>query len=182
MAWTVVLLAAVACGARLVEPLHATRLGHRQAGRWLATCADASGAVLDTRGWTGLYSGRKTYRYDDAREAFADPKLAYVVLERRELGFPGRRSRTLRYLLEVAGEPVAAFSECEATGQARRTVIVYRWNAERFSRWRAAHVDSPGTSAGAKERPKNTTPISTATRCRERPLWRSVGCKTGVPW
>ena len=107
-------------------------------------------AVLDTRGWTGLYSGRKTYRCADARAAFADPELAYVVLERRELGFTGRRSRTLRYLLEVAGKPVASFDECESTGRARRTVVVYRWRPERFARWHAERVDSPGTSAGAK--------------------------------
>jgi hypothetical protein len=119
---------------RLIEPLHASRLGHRRAAEWLAQGADVPGAVLDTRGWTGLYSGRPTYRYEDARKAFSDPELAYVVLERRELEYASRRSRTLRHLLTLGAERVATFPESRTAEPGPRTVVVYRWRPERFSR------------------------------------------------
>jgi len=140
LAWTVVLLAA---GVGLVEaakPLHVVRLGHRLAGEWLAREAEAPGLVLDTRGWTGLYSGRTTYRYDDAQAAFAHPQLAYVVLERRELQHQSGRSRTLKHLLDVAAEPVAVFPNADKVEPGQRVVVAYRWNADRFSQWLAGRL------------------------------------------
>ena len=133
--WTVVVLAMLFLFSEVVEPLGVNRLGHRLAAEWLAEEADAPGCVLDTRGWTGLYSGRATFGYDDARAAFGHPRLAYVVLERRELEYDSRRSRTMKHLLEVAGEPVAAFPDPKCAAPAQSVVAVYRWNAERFSQW-----------------------------------------------
>ena len=70
-------LAAAACLPQTLSALHPTRIGHRQAGQWLAE-ADEPGTVLDTRGWTALYSGRPTLRYDAAKAAYRLPDLAYV--------------------------------------------------------------------------------------------------------
>ena len=127
-----VALAVAGCLLQTSRPLHAGRQGHRSAGEWLALEADAPGTVLDTRGWTGLYSGRPTYRYAAARKAFGDPRLAYVVLEARELDFSSDRSRTLRDLLGAAAEPVASFPGLPTGSPRSRSVVVYRWSAERF--------------------------------------------------
>jgi len=134
-------LAVAACLAPQLEPLHAARRPHRSAGRWLASEAEVSGAVLDTRGWTGLYSGRPTYGYQDAWQAFCDPRLAYVVIERWELDYQSDRSRTLKALLARAAEPVASFCDSPA-GASGHGVMVYRWNGEQFYQWLAA-VDHP---------------------------------------
>ena len=118
-----------------VQPVHASREGHRRAAAWLAENAPASGSVLDTRGWTGLYSGRTTYGYEQARAAFGGGKLAYVVLEDRELKHASERSRTLRRLLDVAAEPVTRFPGPHGRGYTGHGVVVYRWSAQRFSQW-----------------------------------------------
>jgi len=130
----VVAVAAVACGPQTLAYLHSSRLGHRLAGEWLATEAGIPGAVLDTVGWTGLYSGRPTYGYARARRALAGGRLAYVVVEQRELGFDSDRSRTLRYLLESAAEQAAAFPQSRLRSPNQRVVLVYRWYPERFER------------------------------------------------
>jgi hypothetical protein len=135
LAWSAVVLAGAVCLSETLQPLHASRRGHRLAGQWLAQQADAPGPVLDTRGWTGLYSGRTTCRYDRAAAAFGDPQLAYVVLERRELEYGSRRSRTLEHLLNVAGQRVAVFPGPNPDASERGTVLIYRWHPQRFSRW-----------------------------------------------
>ena len=147
--WVVVLLAGGACVLRELEPLHGSRLGHRMAAQWLARCPASTGVVLDTRGWTGLYSGLTTCRYEHARRAFGDPRLAYVVLEDRELEFPSGRSRTLRFLLGVAAERAAAFAGPARPQRKRSAVFVYRWYPERFHRWVAAGT---GAFHGKKNR------------------------------
>jgi len=124
----VVLLCALACLPRTLAPLHASRIGHRLAAEWLASAAEPRGAVLDTRGWTGLYTARSTYRYDAARRAFADPLLCYVVVEEAELHFASERSRTLRLMLDRAGKCVARFSTAGSSRGA--TVLIYRWNSK----------------------------------------------------
>jgi len=136
-----VLAAAMICLIETAEPLHASRAGHRLAAEWLAVEAEAPGPVLDTRGWTALYSGRPTYRYDNARAAFCHPRLAYVVVERRELERESRRCRSLKRLLEVAARPVAEFPGAERINRRQRPVIVYRWDAGRFARWVAGTSD-----------------------------------------
>lgn len=132
LAWIVVALVAAACLPETFQPAHHSRLGHRAAGHWLAEQADAVGAVLDTRGWTGLYSGRQTYGYQEARRAFGDLRLAYVVLERQEFGYRSGRSRTLRYLMRTAARPAAEFPHPAQRRPDQRAVVVYRWHADRF--------------------------------------------------
>lgn len=118
-----------ACGADCFAPLHASREAHRQAARWLSEHAAPSAAVLDSRGWTALYTGRKTYRYEAAQAAFTDPALRYVVVEQAELSASSRRSETMRLLMNHAGEPVARFAAAESE---KHSVVIYRWRPERF--------------------------------------------------
>ena len=66
------------------RPLHESQIAHRQAAEWLHD-RGRPGDVLDQQGFTALTSGRTTYRFDAAEAAFADPGLAYVVVERGDL-------------------------------------------------------------------------------------------------
>jgi len=141
LAWTVVGLSAFICMIQTIQPLHTVRCGHWAAAQWLANDAHQSGIVLDTRGWTGLYSNRKTLRYDQAKQAFDNPQLAYVVLERRELSFKSIRSRTLKHMLQTAGKPTKVFSGPSGEKSDPRSVIVYRWHPQKFGRQVAAHVN-----------------------------------------
>jgi hypothetical protein len=120
----VVLLAAAACLPRTLAPLHASRVGHRKAAQWLASQPGPHGAVLDTRGFTRFFSGRKTYDFAQGRQALRDPHLAYVVVERRELEYGSRRSQTLRELLARGSTCVARFAGDAAHAEA---VEVYQW-------------------------------------------------------
>ena len=131
--WSVVAVACAACLPQVTDRLHENRQGHRAAAAWLATEADAPGAVLDTRGLTGLYSGRKTYTYAEVRAALGDPSLAFVVLERRELHYDSPRARTLRWLIETAARPVGQFPDAAGRSSKQRPVLVYRWYPERLA-------------------------------------------------
>jgi hypothetical protein len=141
---TITVLAGTLCLIGTWVPAHGTRLGHRRAAGWLALAARPAEAVVDTRGWTGLYSGRRTYRFEDGEAGFSDPLLAYVVLEGRELRTASARSRTLRALLGAAAEPVATFHHDDDPRSRHRSVLVYRWHPERFARWAADSLESPG--------------------------------------
>jgi hypothetical protein len=132
----------------LAWPLNDSELGHRQAAQWLAVHADAPGMVLDTHGWTGLYSGWVTHRYERACWAFTSADLAYVVLDERELGYSSGRARTLQTLLDIAGKKVGAFPAAEYRGPNRRTILVYRWYPERFAKWANAASDCGGQVPG----------------------------------
>jgi len=132
--WVVVFLVAAACLVRTCKPLNAHQAGYRAAALRIASETTTPGVVLDTRGLTGLYSGRTTYTYARAREAFADPRLAYVVLEQRELHFDSDRCRTLHCLLQTAARPWGRFPGPVGEGGQRHTVLVYRWHPDRFSR------------------------------------------------
>ncbi|HUY33016.1 MAG TPA: glycosyltransferase family 39 protein [Pirellulales bacterium] len=125
-----VALAAAACLPALVKPLHASRAGHREAAEWLARNAGEHEVVLDSRGWTALYTGRTTYRYEAAQTALSDPKLAYVVVEQEELEADSRRGETLRLLAAQAMEPLARFAARGA--KERQHVVVHRWHPDRF--------------------------------------------------
>jgi hypothetical protein len=142
----VVAAAGIACLPQTLVRLHDSRLGHRAAGEWLAWQGDACGTVLDTQGWTGLYSGRETYPYEQAPSALGDPRLAYLVLEGREVGYRSGRSRTLRWLLESAAEPVAEFPDPATRKPNQELVIVLRWHAEQFPS-RARTVTAASTAA-----------------------------------
>jgi 4-amino-4-deoxy-L-arabinose transferase-like glycosyltransferase len=132
LGWATVVLAGVACLPKTLAPLHPNRAGHRQAGQWLAADQGSPGTVLDTRGWTALYSGRPTLRYDVAKAAYRRPDLAYVVIEQRELELDSARARTLSHLLSGAAEQVALFAAPE--GRSQDNVLVYRWRPERFTK------------------------------------------------
>jgi hypothetical protein len=121
---------AVACLPALARPLHASRINHREAAAWLAEHAGEDDVVLDSRGWTALYTGRPTYRYEAAQAAFRHPKLAYVVVEQAEMEMASRRGETMRLLVAQAGEPVARFPLPGAKRE--RDVVVHRWRPERF--------------------------------------------------
>ena len=121
---------ALACLPALARPLHASRINHREAAAWLAEHAAEDDVVLDSRGWTALYTGRPTYRYEAAQAAFSHPRLAYVVVEQAELEMASRRGETMRRLVAEAAEPVARFSVPGAKPQ--RDVVVHRWHPQRF--------------------------------------------------
>jgi len=145
-AWTcaIVLLSAGLCLPQTLMRFHYSRLGHRQAAEWLAQQGPTPGSVFDTLGWTGLYSGRQTYDIEQAPAALADPGLAYVVVEQRELQLPSGRSRTLRYLVETGGEPVGEFPPAASRESKHRPVLVYRWHPDRFRRLASiAPAESP---------------------------------------
>ncbi|NUQ62129.1 MAG: glycosyltransferase family 39 protein [Pirellulales bacterium] len=125
-----------ACVVQSAKPLHASRVGHRMAAEWLTTNAAIPGAVFDTHGWTGLYSGRFTYPADQLQNAICDPRLTYLVLEPAELNFDSDRSRTLRWLIATAARPSATFPEQATPSQA---VAVYQWDAGSFRRWFSEH-------------------------------------------
>ncbi|MBN2476316.1 MAG: hypothetical protein JXB62_17010 [Pirellulales bacterium] len=139
-AWILVLLAAAACLPQTLIRHHSSRLGHRGAGEWLAGHKVAGGTVLDTQGWTGLYSGRHTYRYTQGPAVLSDPELAYLVMEKREPGYDSARSRTLAWLIEVAARPVAEFPQPSARRPNQQAVVVYQWAPERFARHLAAET------------------------------------------
>lgn len=120
---------AIVCGSTTVRPLHANRVALRQAAEWLRQQPDRS-TVLDSYGTTALYTLRKTYRYDDAPSALADPLLGYVVVEADELQRDSRRGATMRAVLDRYAKRAAQFSPGELRGP---TVLIYRWSAERFA-------------------------------------------------
>jgi uncharacterized membrane protein (UPF0136 family) len=113
-----------------VRPLHTSRTGHRSAATWLARNARREDRVVDTQGWTGLYSGLATVPYDKSRAELSQPGLRYLVIEDRELSYDSRRSRTIQHLLEQAGTPVAAFPTSPTAGPSSASVLVYEWNLE----------------------------------------------------
>ncbi len=141
LAWTMVLLAAVACLPQTLIHYHESRRGHRLAGRWLAESA-LPGAVLDTRGWAGLYSGRASYRFDGAEAALRDSSLRFVVVEARELAFDSARGRTLRWLTSSA-EPLAEFPESAMRRPNQEPVLIYRFGAEQIVGVRGADRRTP---------------------------------------
>lgn len=114
---------------KAAQPVHLSRANHRQAADWLSANS-RPGAVLDTRGWTALYSGRTTYSVDRAADAVRDPRLAFVVVEARELAPENLRSSALRELL-TAGAELAV--RCVSPRDAGAAVLVYRWHPERYA-------------------------------------------------
>ncbi len=113
------------------KPAHASRDGHRAAGAWLASHAEPTAAVLDTRGWAAHLSGLSHYDMWHIRQALTDAKLRYVVIGADELSAPSRRGETLRAVLDRAGQLAAAFPA--RSGGAGRDVLVYRF--ERPESW-----------------------------------------------
>jgi hypothetical protein len=152
----VVAIAAGACFWQTFKPLSPVGLGHRAAARWLAARPEPARTVVDTQGWMGLYSGWSTRGFAIGPAVFADPNLAYVVLERNEIQRSSSRSRTLRELLETAGQPVAVFPG-PPSDKLSHDVLVYRWNAERLLRWATVRRTA---RPGAPARPSSNGPLS----------------------
>lgn len=119
--------AAVLAVAKSAQPVHASRTNHRRAAEWLAATPE-TGAVFDTRGWTELYSGRRTYRVDRAGQALRDPQLAFLVVESRELEPTNRRSAGLHAALARGAEEARRFGAGPGP-----EVRVYRWRPERLA-------------------------------------------------
>lgn len=104
-------------------PLHGAHEAHRRAAAWLQAAAPTNGAILDQRGWTALYTGLPTYRFDAAEQALADPRLAYVVVERADLEAASPRGASLRTVLGSAESAVAAFAA--ERNDRRRDVLIF---------------------------------------------------------
>ena len=128
------LMAALVCLPRSLKPLHPGRIAHIAAGRWLAKNTPPSAVVLDTLGWASWRADRRAYGYTAARQAFEDPRLAYVVAVRKELTAPSARAETLRHLLQVASKPVAEFKGRQ--GKPHEDVLVFRWHPDRLGEGR----------------------------------------------
>jgi hypothetical protein len=105
-------------------PLHGAHAAHRDVAAWLQQPEAAAGVVLDQRGWTGLFSGRTTYRFDAAETALDHPHLAYVLVERADLEAETRRGRSLRAVLGRSDQAVAVFPA--ARSDTARDVLVFR--------------------------------------------------------
>ena len=99
--------------------------------------------VLDTVGWTGLYSGRKTFPFVDGAAALADRRLRYLVVEQHEMQYDSDRCRTLRWLIGSASEPVVVFPRSSVRRPKHRTVAIYRWHPDRFRRHVATGFSPP---------------------------------------
>jgi hypothetical protein len=124
--------AALVCLPASLRPQHLSRMAHAEAGRWLAENSEPDAVVLDTYGWASLRANRRAYGYPEARQAFEDPRLGYVVAVRKEITAPSARAETLRYLLKTAGEPAGEFKG--PADKSREDVLVYRWHPERLGK------------------------------------------------
>ncbi len=126
------LLVATACTFYAARPHRESRMGHRSAACWLADHGHRGDHVVDTQGWTGLYSGLTTIPFGRSRPEWSHPKLRYLVIEARELACDSRRSRTILRLLRSAGTLVATFPSPQTSNRRPpATVLVYQWNGNR---------------------------------------------------
>lgn len=118
-----------------LTPRNAPRDAHRQAADWLRNRhLPADAAVLDSCGYTALYTGRLTYRYAKAKAAFADPRLEVVVVDEAELLADSPRGETLRYLLHRSARPLARF--LPSSGRRGPAVCVFQWTSPPLPRRR----------------------------------------------
>jgi hypothetical protein len=88
---------------------HLSRMGHWSAGQWLASHADPSEFVLDTRGWARFVSNHPGYDYWHVRQALSDSHLSYIIVGLDELEASSARARTLRALLAYTATPLIEF-------------------------------------------------------------------------
>jgi hypothetical protein len=105
------------------RPLHESHKPHRRAADWLEANSASSAAVLDQQGYTALYTGRTTYRFDAAEDAFADSLLAYTLVERADIEADTPRGASLRTVLGEADRAVAQFDA--ARGRRGRDVLIF---------------------------------------------------------
>lgn len=105
------------------RPLHESLRPHREAIAWLDSASSRAGAILDQHGFTALYSGRPTYRFEASTAALADPRLAYVVVERGDLEAETERGSLLRETLGDADRAAVTFAADR--GRRARDVLVF---------------------------------------------------------
>ena len=111
-----------------ITPHRAHRSAYREAGRWLAEQSQQNTTpetVFDTRGWTSLFSTMPTYQAERAKDAFADPRLEYIVVMEEELLTSSDRSSTLRELLDQGAKRVAKFNSPDVR-RPTDALVVYR--------------------------------------------------------
>jgi 4-amino-4-deoxy-L-arabinose transferase-like glycosyltransferase len=61
-----------------IKPLHENRLGHKEAGLWLANHAQPNAVVIDPFCWAHYYAGKV---FQEGKSADTEPGMRYVVLE-----------------------------------------------------------------------------------------------------
>lgn len=123
------------------RPLHATHEAHRRAADWLRSAEADAGAVLDQQGWTALYTGRPTYRFEAAEAALVDPRLTYVVVERADLEADSRRGESLRAVLGDAADATRSFAS--ASGRPEQDVLLFHRTPEAARALRTAARPQP---------------------------------------
>jgi hypothetical protein len=127
-------VAAVAGGGLLVvaglvaqcKPAHGSRDGHWRAGCWLAQRSTASDTVFDTNGWACFVSDRTWHDPWHLRQALADARLRYFVVEQAEIDDQTQRGAMLRNLLASRGRLVACFGDRSAGEKGPVLVYEYR--------------------------------------------------------
>jgi hypothetical protein len=140
--WILVLGGFVAWSARsIMEPINRPMVGYRQAGDWLAGNVPDDANVADATGWSLFYGERRGYTFATLHDAAHDPHLRWVVAREAHMIGPWWYCRLFR---EMVGhrEPVAAFPEYPAPGQARvlifdrqqPEVATVSWEAEAAKR------------------------------------------------
>lgn len=132
------LVLCAACVATTLRSVTFTNQPHRAAVAWMLNQDAPTGAVLDSRGYSALYSGRTTYRYDTAPEAFADPRLALVVVEQGEYDAPSPRGETMRAVLGRCATLAATFPS-PAGKNPGQGVMVFRWSRERLAQYQGSN-------------------------------------------
>jgi hypothetical protein len=117
MAQVVLLVALVGFGLpRALLPLHSNRLGHREAGRWLAERANPADLIVDPFCWAHYYSGRVFQEGATVPLPLGYQPRIYVIVENG----PNRHERL----------PLMA----EARKLQQQGTLVYRWLPTRTAR------------------------------------------------
>jgi hypothetical protein len=108
---TVVLLTGIAL-VKTCHPMHAHRLGHKEAGFWLAAKLQADDQIVDPYGWVTFYSGRTLNAVYRGRTPEPPVNCQYLVIE------PGDRDVTRLGVIERAeatshgrGDPIYAWPQ-----------------------------------------------------------------------
>jgi hypothetical protein len=105
----VVAVLALACLPKMLQPLHLSRWGHRQAAAWLAEHCPPDATLLDHHGVSAFYADRRAYNHQELAIARQDPSLQYVVMESQDLARSEPLYRQVRQFVRTLGAPVATF-------------------------------------------------------------------------
>lgn len=139
--WSPTVAVAAVCVVLTVKPSFSVREhDYCRAVDWLQD--QPEGAVLDSAGFTALYSGRKTYRYDAARVAFIDPALKYVIVESTELNAESDRGQSMRLLMSSYATRAGNFNNFDFEHGGTRNVVVFYWDPQK-KRDHDRHRDLP---------------------------------------